>query len=105
MPRLVTPFSNPHVHASHTLQTPYRRESRRSEKSPSVLSSSDKENTTPTQMDNNHVPSASQAAFRQKLANTTGMHYDPNQPREVVRHVTGEYRRLLKETHGTTTHS
>jgi hypothetical protein len=98
MPRLVTPFSNVYAHASHTL-TPYTRRTR-SSMSPS---SSDKENASPSQQ---HEPStqkflASQAAFREKLGeNINSQYYDPFQPREKVRDITQQYRRLIQETNG-----
>ena len=102
MPRLVTPFSNPYAHASHTL-TPYTRRER-SPVSPSNMSASDKENASPSQQ---REPStqkflASQAAFREKLGeNANSQYYDPFQPREKVRDITQQYRRLIQETNGT----
>jgi hypothetical protein len=104
MPRLVTPFSNPYAHASHTL-TPYTRRER-SSMSPSNMSASDKENASPSQQ---REPStqkllASQAAFREKLGeNANSQYYDPFQPREKVRDITQQYRRLIQETNGIST--
>jgi hypothetical protein len=95
MPRLVTPSANVYAHGSHTL-TPYNRRQR----SPTSLSSSDKENASPPQ------PSpkvfASQAALREKLADKSNtQYYDPHQPREVVKAITAKYRDLIRETNGT----
>ena len=96
MPRLVTPFSNPYAHGSHTL-TPYSRQ-QRSSMSPS---SSDKENAVPEEPQPSQKPLASQAALRQKLGESSNtQYYDPFQPREKVRDVTARYRRMLAETNG-----
>ena len=100
MPRLVTPFSNPYAHASHTL-TPYTRRER-SSMSPSNMSS-DKENASPSQQREQPTQKflASQAAFREKLVeNANSQYYDPFQPREKVRDITQQYRRLIQDTNG-----
>ena len=98
MPRLVTPFSNPYAHASHTL-TPYTRPPR----APASPSSSDKENATPEQeMQSTGKVLASQAAFRDKLReNPNSEYYDPFLPKEVTRSTTQKYRQLIQETNGT----
>jgi hypothetical protein len=96
MPRLVTPYSNPHVHGSHTL-TPYTRR-QRSSLSPST---SDKENTTPEQSQQPTKMNASQAALKEKLAaNTHRQYYDPDQAREVNREVMREYRQMIQDVNG-----
>ena len=96
MPRLVTPFSNPHVHGSHTL-TPYTRR-QRSSMSPST---SDKENTTPEQSQQPVKMSASQAALREKLGEKSNtQYYDPDQSREQTRAVMQEYRRMIQDVNG-----
>ena len=100
MPRLVTPFSNPYAHASHTL-TPYSRRER-SSLSPSNMESSDKENAGPSHQEHPQKILASQAALREKLReNSNTQYYDPFQPKEKVRATMQQYRRLLQETNGT----
>ena len=102
MPRLVTPFSNPYAHGSQQ-RTPYSRPRGRSPMSPSNMSSSDKENATPVHPREEPTQRilASQAAFREKLAeNTNSQYYDPFQPKEKVRDIKQQYRRLLQETAG-----
>ena len=97
MPRLVTPFSNPYAHGSHTL-TPYTTR-QRSSVSPS---SSDKENATPElDMQSTGKVLASQAAFREKLReNPNSQYYDPFLPKEATRSTTQKYRQLIQETNG-----
>lgn len=95
MPRLVTPFSNPYAHGSHTL-TPYSRRQRETI-SPT---NSDKENEEPASQQPGKVL-ASQAALREKLSEQSNTeYYDPFQPREKVRDVMQSYRQLIQDTTG-----
>jgi hypothetical protein len=64
------------------------------------MSSSDKENTTPPEQ---HEPRmlASQVALRQKLGERSNtQYYDPFQPKDKVRDIMHEYRRLQQEANG-----
>jgi hypothetical protein len=98
MPRLVTPFSNPHVHGSHAL-TPYSRRER-SPASP-ALSSSDKENAANSPPQTQHAPSNSQAAYRKHMAERSNtQYYDPNQAREKTRAMSKRYRELQQDVNG-----
>jgi hypothetical protein len=64
-------------------------------------SASDKENAGPDEVAASQKVTATQAALRGKLAeNSNTQYYDPFLPKDKVREVTAEYRRLLAETNG-----
>jgi hypothetical protein len=102
MPRSVTPTSTPLVHG----RTPYSHERRSA--SPSTRSAgSDKENASPPQECRRPPPppapklNASQVAFRENLGqNADTRYYDPFQPREKVKDVMHDYRRLIQDVNG-----
>jgi non-structural maintenance of chromosomes element 4 len=93
MPRLTTPSRSVFLHRQDAL-APY---ARRVERSPSRLSSSDKENATPEQTQSPRVTATQRARLGERPST---QYYDPLQPREKTRDTMQEYRRLIQETTG-----